>query len=385
MPIDLPMFTTPAQRIARSRLVPPFITPQYVSPQDEEFENAVYSLSAVFFKTNTENLYESILLETTVSEAVNPVKRTFDSDGIAENEFKTLDDLARWCSDILSQPDLPEWDLTKCEIWIVHNAETRRKVEELTANMLAVSGITLYPDTDYRGSCLVKVGAQPIPIPVHLWLDYGHPGMGVFIDNTDLRQFGPNVPEGHVPYYQKIMDDVSDEEYETRVWNAFAEMLNTKGLTVSNAVHEPNGNNFPDWRAEIDGHECDIEVTRLMKGMLGRRLLVAQRKPLSSAGDRRLDDVIANARFSEEEIHRSISESLADKSGKPAQTGSTNPYILIIVNDFFTPMEARFRIWKNHDYSAFDAVFLANYNVDTEKFEFQPVAASRRRSDSTRD
>ena len=361
-------------------MVPPFVEPQIVSPEDDEYEDVVYSLSGAFFKTADNNVYERIKMEYTLSEATSPVARTFQSEAIDENTIKSRDDLARWVTDTLEHETLEIWDPTKCEVWIVHDDQIPCPAVSLTAGMLVDSNARHYKGTDYRGHLQVTPNGHRISIPVYTWLDYGTEGFGVFLDNTVLRQFRPKIPEGHVPSYHNIIQDIPDEEYETRAWNAFEEMFENAGFLVRDSKYEPNGpTSFPDWQASIDGHLCDIEVTRMLKGMLGPRLVTAQRKPLSGGNDPRIENAISNARFSENEIRQSISATLIDKTRKRTKFGSSNPCILIIANDFFSPMEARFRVWDDHDYSVFDGVFLANYDVASKKFDFQNILADRRK------
>ena len=379
MPIDLPMSTEMAKRIARSRMDPPFLESQIVSPDEDDYEEAVYSLSGAFFKTVENSAFEHVKLEFTLAEATSQVAKTFKSRTMDENRIKSRADLASWVERTLEHESLGDWDQSKCEVWIVHNDQTQNHAVSSTAGMLMLPNGHLYDGSDYRGHLQVAPFGNRIALPVFTWLDYGAPGIGVFIDNTEMRQFQTKVPEGHVPAYQKIIQDIPDQEYETRVFDAFAELFQGAGFEVLGREYEPNGpTSFPDWRASIDSHICDIEVTRMLKGMLTPRLVTAQRKPLSGPTDLRVEKALANARFSELEIRSSITATLDDKSTKQRKFGSNEPCILIIANDYFSPMEARFRIWDDHDYSAFAGVFLANLDVVTGEFEFQNILAERR-------
>ena len=379
MPIDLPVSTEIVKRITRSRMVPPFVKPQIVDPDDEEYEDAVYSVSGMFFKTRENNLYEHIKAEYTLSETTSLLAKQFKSETMGEKAFKTRNDLAQWVNTTLELESLSEWDPSKCEVWIVHDVQMQDGAVSLTANMLASTNAAIYDGADYRGHLSTKPNGDQISIPVYTWLDYGVPGLGIFIDNTELRQFRPKIPAGLMPYYHKTFDDIPDEQYESRVWDAFVETVENAGFEVRDARHEPNGKtSFPDWRASIDGDTYDIEVTRMLKGMMAPRLVTAKRKPLSDSSDPRVEKAIANAEFNENEIRDSISATLIDKTNVRRKFGSIDPCILIIVNDFFSLMEARFRIWDNHDYSAFGGVFLANYDAENQKFEFQNILAERR-------
>ena len=120
----------------------------------------------------------------------------------------------------------------------------------------------------------------------------------------------------------------------------------------------------------IGDETLDIEITRLMEGLVDQRMIRYGRTKFDPDDTDMIVETIENSQLSECELRRAVSNSIEAKTAKKKQFGGSNDCVLIITNELFPVMEPWFRIWDDNDYSEFTAVFLATLISRMKSFSF---------------
>ena len=360
------------QYINRIDQLPPFWQMDIIPRTDCRYEDTVYSMSGAFIKLSPDDWEQATTIDIALANATSPMNNTLKSLNLPSMSLNGSQALAAWMSEILKLDDFQTLDPEFTELWFIYNAETQQKAREFGSKLVRSPFPNTYAGAEAFGLLNVMVGDINIPISVFGWLDDTFEGLAIMVDNSRERNMQVNMPEDFEPTYRRIMHEMSDLEYEKLVWRDFTAFLSDLGVSYRDDIQEPNRlSDFPDWGAVINEKPCEIEITRLMKGIFDRRIIDATKKPVVSEDDPRISRAAANAKFSEDEFRESIRETLHDKSMKSVAAG--NGYVLIITNDFFKPMESWFRIWDDQNFEKFDIAFLGNYDRKSQRFEFQPL------------
>ena len=360
------------QPINRDNLFPPFWDVEVIRRADCRYEDTVYSMSGAFIKLAPDDWEQATTIDIALANVTSPMNNTLKSLNLRSMALADSETAATWMAETLMLDEFQKLDPKCSELWFIYNTETRQTAREFGTKLVQSPFPNVYAPAEAFGLLNVIFGEVNIPIPVFGWLDDTVEGLVIMVDNSREHNMHTSIPEGFEPTYRRIMYEMSDLEYERLVWRDFTGFLSELGVNYRDDIQEPNRfSDFPDWGAVINDKPCEIEITRLMKGIFDRRIIDATKNPVNSEDDPRISRAAANAKFSEEEFRESIRDTLHGKSMKSVVSG--NGYVLIITNDFFKPMESWFRIWDHQIFEKFDIVFLGNYDRNSHRFEFQPL------------
>ena len=140
--------------------------------------------------------------------------------------------------------------------------------------------------------------------------------------------------------------------------DSIASQLNTGTISVTRAIHEPNGDTtFPDFEATISGQEWSIEITRLLKGIADGRVI--------KVGNPQQTTMTVHASKSppiiEQTLHEAITCAITEKSAKAAECRPGTKYCLALVNVADLNFAKEEYDWTKQDLSKFDSVLLLRF------------------------
>lgn len=370
----MPLNVSFAQKVARSRMVPPFVHVEKVAPAEPDFEDVVYNMSGGFIRHSHETAAESLILQVAIAGETDWLNAPF-ANNQNNGGVKSKEDLKHWIAQVLNEPEFLSLEKDKSELWVLHDEKSERDAIKMTAGLIHPPVYRDYRGSRFQGLLSVNQSNLNLAIPVYLWLDYGMDGIGVMIDNCGNRNMRASVPVDWEPIFEFLVNDEEKSEYEKRVWDGFETYLRERGLSVSGPQQEPNGDTtFPDWRASIELiGKCEVEITRMSDGLIKPRLMQFGRDPLNPERDSRIVKALSNAKFGESALRSAVSDALTKKAKKKPEVQLGDKYVLILVNDIFPILEPWFRIWEGHGYSEFDWVFLANRDFKTNEYTFHPI------------
>ncbi len=374
MTLVMPLHVSLAQKVARSRMVPPFVHVDKVGPDDPDFEGVVYNMSGGFIRHSHETASEALILQVAIASETDWLNAPF-ANNKNNGGVKNKEGLKNWIAHVLNEPEFSSLEKDKSELWILHDEKSESDAVKLTAGLIQPPVRREYQGSRFQGMLSVNESNLNLVIPVYLWLDYGMDGIGALIDNYENRNMRARVPADWEPIFEYLVNDEEKSEYEKRVWNGFETYLRQRGLSVSEPRQEPNGDTtFPDWSASIELiGKCDVEITRMADGLIKPRLMQFGRDPLNPEHDPRIVRAMSNAKFGERALRSAVSDALTKKAAKKPEVQTGHEYVLIVVNDIFPILEPWFRIWDGHDYSGFDYVFLAKRDFKTNEYDFHLI------------
>lgn len=374
MYIYIPTSSSSLQRILQSGSKPPFVQVDVVRRDDQEYEKAALTTHFVFTATKGMGTYESETLNAQISQHFSPILSSLRSIGESNNSSTNLDELPQWVSSVLMGADHKSLDRNLTEVWLFYGEKSECDAVGVLSRLITSPSAPRYPGYDDPRLLRVQIDSESIAVPLYFCFVEDCDGIRAMVDNRGSRCVRAKIPEGvntNSLGFNAPLEN-SDVILENKVWRAFEKFTIQLGLSVADATHEPNGSStFPDWGVSFNQQGYDVEITRLLAGLVDSRLVTLGRDRREEAGVPEFSDI--EPALDQQTVANSISASIANKTEKVRNAGTGRPCILIIVNLLFPIMEPWFSVWKDHDYSAFECVILANRNFETDEFSFLPI------------
>ena len=148
------------------------------------------------------------------------------------------------------------------------------------------------------------------------------------------------------------------DSVEFRSMNLIEQELGTRGMNV-NYVHEPNGHtSFPDFNADIDGIEWEIEVTRVLGRITKDRVINEEDRDRAS----NIAKAVRKPPIDRAAIDAALDKAIDEKRGKLKYCKAGAKYCLVLVNSIDLDIGSASTDWSSKDLKAFDTVILVQVN-----------------------
>ena len=167
------------------------------------------------------------------------------------------------------------------------------------------------------------------------------------------------IQRWYVPANQPAIQDgrtlamAKTEEVEDKAFACLQAEIEATGSTIRDAVHEPNGRQqFPDYRATIDGCSWALEITRPLGEILHGRMV-------SMGTSRTTADVAraaARSGLSESEISDALQKATNDKSDRKRHLSAEEKYCLLLVDTIGSIDANDTGQWVGCEFDDFDSV-----------------------------
>ena len=150
------------------------------------------------------------------------------------------------------------------------------------------------------------------------------------------------------------LENTCDVEY--RAVAAIRDAVEKNGLTVEHENHEPNGRSeFPDFQLVIDDQEWEVEVTRVLGDIVGKRII--------TLGVEHTEAHVSRAAKAPSllpsDVHKAVDKALSDKAVMVPKLSPNAKYCLVLV-DTLEQLELNDdTYWASFDLTAFDVVAVA--------------------------
>ena len=158
-----------------------------------------------------------------------------------------------------------------------------------------------------------------------------------------------------------------NEVTERKTMETVRDFLEESGLSTSVQWCRPDSNEFPDYRAEVDGQKWAFEITRLWE----LPLTAYKRRPAARNVAEIKDSLnMYPVPTDVDTLQARLNKAFNDKS-EPSRLASLNgaSYCLIMVNGQFDDHEVWAGMDSQFDLSAFHSVIIAHFPVSDPKNE----------------
>ena len=146
------------------------------------------------------------------------------------------------------------------------------------------------------------------------------------------------------------------DDVELRAIAAIRDAAEKNGLAVENEIHEPNGSSqFPDFQILIGGQKWELEVTRVLGDIVGKRII--------TIGKHQTEEYVRRAAKAPpllpSDIHKAVEKAISDKAARSPRLSSNATSCLVLV-DTLEQLELNDdSYWGSFDLTAFDVIAVA--------------------------
>ena len=377
VPIRIPpeyLIGSGEQELAAFRqLLPPFVDVEFVEEASPEYDDI--ETRSVFFDVG-ENFQSNIhayvtnIIEEEMGEATKklPISSVVDTGAIDADERKLgIPLLKRLIGDVARDEDA-EYVKGVSKAYVIHPPALR---DELKEHLSHLPIPPMYADDSERlvSLCVGGENRSFVLAPYEMDIDSHRSNdprwVMVLLFNSDMPPLGIKIGVPKPLNFKEPTPLLSDTEIaEKWAMGVLGDTLRDSGHSIQYR-HEPNGpNTFPDFAADINGVDWDIEVTRVMGDILQERHIL--NNPRNSR--KMFKTAVHKPSIVPDDAREALQKAIESKK-RERSAGEDTRYGLVLLNSADLDIGEGMPAWQQTDLASFDAVVLIHgYSQPTVEF-----------------